>query len=288
MKKFSFYWVVLKATASKWSDDKAPSLGAALAFYSMLSLGPMLLLLLTAAAFFYGQDAAQGRVLNEIDGLIGHDGARAVQDMLAAAAQKKDTGIFASIVGMATLLIGASGVFGQLQDAMNTIWNVKPREGQGIKQLVLRRFFTFTMVLGTGFLLLVSLLLSTVLAAVSEMGEDLLPEAELVMGLVNAGVSFGVVTFLFASIFKYMPDTVVRWRDVWLGAAITAALFTLGKFAIGLYLGHSALSSAYGASGSLVVMLVWVYYSAQILFFGAEFTHEYARIRNDSPTPRSA
>ena len=223
----------------------------------------------------YGHEAAQGRLLGQIDGLIGHEGARAVQDMLAAASEKKETGIWASLIGLATLLFAASGAFGELQDALNGIWQVKAPKGHGFLTMIRHRFLSFSMVIGTGFLLLISLILSTVLSALNEIGSDLLPGGGLIMEALSAVIGFGIVTLLFAGIFKYVPDIHIRWRNVWVGAAITATLFSVGKFAIGLYLGHSAMSSAYGAGGSLVVMLVWVYYSSQILFFGAEFTQVY-------------
>lgn len=266
---------VLAATASKWSDDKAPRLGASIAFYSMLSIGPLLLIFLSAAAVLYGQDAAQGRVLTEIDGLIGKEGARAIQDILAAA-HNENEGIWAALFGFGILLIGASGVFGELQDAMNGIWRVEPKQ-RGIWALIRYRFLSFAMVLSIGFLLLISLILSTVIAAVQELGADYLPASTALIGAINAGSSFAVITVLFACIFKFVPDTYVPWRSVWPAAILTSALFILGKYAIGIYLGQTALSSAYGAGGSLVVLLVWVYYSAQILFFGAELSHVMAQ-----------
>lgn len=268
-------WKLLKQTYHEWTDDDAPRLGAALAFYSMLSLGPLLLLLLSTTGLFFGPEAARGQIMGQIDGMIGREGASVVQEVLASSAEKKD-GIIATLIGAVTLLLGASGVFGQLQTSMNRIWNVKPPEGQGIWGMLKARFLSFTMVLGTGFLLLISLAASAALAAIGEFGTELLPASELIWQGTNQLLSFGLTTVLFALIFKYVPDAIIAWRSVWIGAAITAALFTLGKLAIGLYLGQSAFSSTYGAAGSLVVLLVWVYYSAQILFFGAEFTQVYA------------
>ncbi|MDB5478329.1 MAG: ribonuclease [Alphaproteobacteria bacterium] len=279
------YYHLLKHTVSEWIDDKVPRLGAALAFYSILSLGPLLLLALAAAGLIFGHEAAQGKIVAEIQGLIGQDGARAIQDMIADSAEEKDTGIVASIIGIVMLLVGASGVFGQLQDAMNTIWEVQPKPGRGILGMIRDRFLSFTMVLGTGFMLLSSLVLSTALAALSEYTNGVFEDFAAVMHVVNFIISFAVISLLFAVIFKYLPDAKVAWRDVWTGAIITAFLFTVGKFAIGLYLGHSAFGSSYGAAGSLVVILVWIYYSSQILFFGAEFTQVYANRFGDKIVP---
>ena len=263
------------AAGMKWLEDKSPRLGAAVAFYSMLSIGPVLLLFLSVAAMMYGAEAAQGQLLHQIDGLLGHEGARAIQDMLARA-NSEDHGMLASIISIITLFFAASGVFGELQDSFNDIWKVPTRTGSGFINFLRTRFLSFSMVLGTGFLLLISLIVNAILSAWNEMGTNAFPGYETLMVMMNTGISFSIVTLLFASIFKYIPDTHIKWADVLPGAVVTAILFTLGKFAIGLYLGHSAVSSAYGAGGSLVVVLVWVYYSAQIMFFGAEFTYVYA------------
>ena len=266
---------LVKATFGQWSADKAPRLGAALAFYSVLSMGPLLMLALSAAGLLFGHDAAQGKIVAQIQGVIGDQGARAIQDMLTEAARKKTTGTVAAIIGLITLFVGASGVFGQLQDAMNTIWQVK-LEKRGILSLIQHRFLSFSMVLGTGFLLLTSLVLSSALAALDNYTSSFVTGFAVALHVLNAIISIGVISALFALIFKYMPDAKIAWRDVWIGAVLTAILFTVGKFAIGLYIGHSSFSSSYGAAGSLVVILVWIYYSAQILFFGAEFTQVYA------------
>lgn len=274
-------WTLLTETYREWNEDHAPRLGAALAFYAMLSLGPLLLLILSGTALLFGEAAARGQIMGQIDGLVGTEGAAAIQEVLAASAAHEGAGWFATLVGLLTLLIGASGVFGQLQEALNLIWNVKPQQFS-FWMLVRRRFFSFTMVLGTGFLLLISLIVSAALAMLGEFSLAL-PGAEILWQGVNQLVGFAIITGLFAVIFKYVPDIRIAWRDVWIGAALTAALFTLGKLAIGLYLGHSAFSSTYGAAGSLVVVLVWVYYSAQILFFGAEFTQVTSRYRMRPP-----
>lgn len=273
---YKFVYYLLDKTISDWNEHKVPQMGAALAFYSILSLGPILLIALAGAALFFGQDAAHGKIIAQIDGMVGHEGARAIEDMIKDSAKRESTGMFAAAIGVVTLLFGASGVFGQLQDSMNTIWQVKPKAGLSILSIVKNRFISFSMVLGTGFLLLTSLAISAALSAMSEYATGHFGDLNFLMRLLDATISFGIVTLLFAIIFKYLPDTKIYWHDVWLGSAITALLFTAGKFAIGFYLGQSSFSSSYGAAGSLVVLLVWVYYSAQILFFGAEFTQVYA------------
>ncbi len=270
-------WHLLNATVKEWLDDRVPSLGAALAFYCMLSLGPLLLVLLSLAGLFFGEKAAHHQIMSQIDGLIGAQGANAIEEVLAAGNERKDAGWLATIIGAVTLIVGASGVFRHLQETLNLVWGVEPKGGKGIWRIIRKRFLSFTMVLGTGFLLLVSLVLSAALAAVGEFGTALAPGMAPVWQVINQAVGFGVITAVFALLFKYLPDAEVEWRDVWIGAALTAALFTLGKFGIGLYLGQSAFGSIYGAAGSLVVLLVWVYYSSQILFFGAEFTQVYAK-----------
>ncbi len=273
---FKESWEVLKQTSSEWLDDHAARLGAALAFYSVLSLAPLLVIVLAIAALVFGEEAARGQLVAQIEDMVGTEGARAIQEIIAHA-QKPEAGILATVLGVVTLLFGAAGVFGQLQDALNTIWEIQSKPGRGIWGFLKARFFSFAMVLGTGFLLLVSLVLSAALAALGKYMTDALPGLGPVWQVVNFGVSFGVITLLFALIFKVVPDVIIAWKDVWVGAALTALLFTLGKFLLGLYLGRSSVGSAYGAAGSLVVLVVWIYYSAQILFFGAEFTQVYAK-----------
>lgn len=270
-------WLMLKQTASDWVEDKAPQLGAALAFYSLLSIAPLLLIAISIAGLVFGEEAARGGIEHQIEDLVGEQGAQAVEDMLAHA-KKPGAGILATVTGIATLLFGASGVFGQLQDSLNTIWEVRPKPGGGVWGFLRTRFLSFAMVLGVGFLLLVSLVLSAGLAAIGNYLGDLLPAWGTLVGVLNFVISFLVITLLFALIFKLLPDVKIAWKDVWFGAALTAALFTIGKFLIGLYLGYASVESSYGAAGSLVVFVLWVYYSAQILFFGAEFTQVYARM----------
>ena len=273
---FSESWQVLKTAGSDWVEDKASQLGAALAFYSILSLAPLLLIAVAIAATVFGESTAKSELMEQLTGMIGEQGAGAISTMLDHA-QKPGSGIVATVFGLTTLIFGASGVFAQLQTAMNTIWEVPAKKNAGIWDTVRSRFLSFAMVLGTGFLLLVSLILSAVISGIGSYIGDQWPAFEPISQLSNAVVSFLVVTLLFAMIFKLLPDTDIAWRDVWVGALLTAILFTIGKFIIGLYLGKAAVGSAYGAAGSLVVLLIWIYYSAQILFFGAELTQVYAR-----------
>jgi membrane protein len=268
-------WRLLTAAASKWSEDKAPRLGAALAYYTVFSLAPLLVIIIGIAGLVFSQKAAEGAIVEQISGLVGEQSAAAIQAMLAKA-HTPSSGALATIVGIATLLLGASGLFGQLQDALNTIWGVEPKPGRGVLGMLKDRFLSFVAILGTAFLLLVSLVLSALLAAAGRAFNALLPAPETVLHIANFLLSFGVIMALFAMMFKVLPDVKIAWRDVWLGAGVTSLLFTVGKYALALYLGKSDMGSAYGAAGSLVIILVWVYYSAQILLFGAEFTAVYA------------
>jgi membrane protein len=272
------YWQMLKETASAWIDDKAFRMGAALAYYSVFSMAPLLLIAIGIAGLVFGEQAARGEVLNQIRDTVGTQTATAIEEILAHAGQDGG-GTWATIVGLAVLLFGASGVFVELQDALNTIWKVMPRPGRTVWEMVRERLLSFTVILGTGFLLLVSLILSAALAA---LGGVLKPAVSLPGGAglwqaLNFGLSFGTITLLFAMIYQILPDAEIAWRDVWVGALSTALLFTLGKYLIGLYLGHSTLTSAFGAAGSVILVLSWVYYSSLILLFGAEFTRVYAR-----------
>jgi len=273
---FKTIWELLKETFSDWSEDKASRLAASLAYYTIFSIAPLIIIVIAVASLIFGREAVQGQIEGQIQGLVGDEGAGLIQEMIQGASNQSGS-IIATIVGVATLLFGATGVFGQLQDALNTIWEVTPKQGRGIWGIIKDRFISFTMVLGVGFLLMVSLVLSAGLAAVNEFMSGALDNVAYVGQVINFIVSFGVITLLFAMIYKILPDVEIAWSDVWIGAAVTALLFTIGKFLIGLYLGQSAISSSYGAAGALVVILVWIYYSAQILFFGAEFTQVYAK-----------
>lgn len=269
------YLALFKETAKEFGEDKAPRLGAALAYYTIFSVGPLLLIAVAMAGLFLGQEAAQGQISEQLGKFFGPQMATSLEQMIQAAAKPK-SGRLATIVGLLTLMLGASGVFGQLKDAMNTIWNVQPKKASGIKGFIVQRFLSMAMVLGIGFLLLVTLVFDTVIAAMGPMLERLIGGEAIVHGL-SLLLSFAVSTVLFAAIFRVLPDIDIAWRDVWLGAVFTSILFVIGKWGIGLYLGKAAVGSAYGAAGSLVILLVWVYWSAQILFFGSEFTQVYAR-----------
>lgn len=277
-------WEIAKETAKDWSDDDASTLAAALAYYALLSLAPLLVISVGVAGWFLGADAARGRVASELSRVVGGDAAQGIQSIVVNADEPKQ-GLIGTVVGVVTAFVGASGVFGQLQTSLDKIWEVKPKADRGILGQLKDRFFSFTMVLGVAFLLLVSLVLSSVLSSFGEVMADTLPGGAVVWQIVNFAVSFGVVTLLFALIFKVIPDVKVQWRDVWLGAAVTALLFTIGKQLLGLYLGKAAVGSAYGAAGSLVALVVWVYYAAQILFMGAEFTQVQARRRGAEIEP---
>ena len=265
----------LKSVFDEWWEDNAPRLGAALAFYTLFSLSPLLIIAVAIAGLIFGREAAQGHVVDQIAGLVGHEGATAVQTMIESA-RKPASGILASLFGFFTLLVGATGLFGELQGALNTIWDVPDQPGNGFIGILKNRFLSFTMVLGIGFLLLVSLLVSAGLAAAGHFLAGMFPTVAFVGHVVNFLVSILVTTLLFAMIYKYLPNVEIGWSDVWIGATVTALLFTAGKFFIGLYLGTSGVSSAYGAASSLVIILIWVYYSAQIFLLGAEFTQIYA------------
>ena len=267
---------VLKETYQEWSEDQAARLAAALAYYTAFSIAPLLLLVISIAGLVFGREAAQGQVFAQLQGLLGPDAASAIQEGIANS-DNTGAGTLSVIIGLATLIWSASNVFSQLQDALNTIWEVKADPDAGIVATIRRRFLSMTMVLGIGFLLLVSLMLSAGLSAVGAFFSGLLPGGAIVWQAVNFVLSFAVVALLFAAIYKVLPDVTIAWSDVWIGAGVTALLFTIGKLLIGLYLGHASVGSTFGAAGSLLVFLVWVYYSAQILFFGAEFTQVFAR-----------
>ena len=276
MKSLAMGATILKEAIVAWNEDKVPRLGAALAYYTLFSLAPLLMIVVAVASLVFGEQAAQGQIADEIKGLVGDKGADAIQAILQNAGARKSSGVVATVIGITTLLFGASGVFGELQDALNTIWGVKPKPGRGVLGIVRSRFFSFAMVLGIGFLLLVSLVLSAVIAAAGKFFQSHLPVPEPVLHLGSTVVTFLMVTILFMLLYKVVPDVHIEWRDVVIGAAVTALLFSIGKFLIGLYLGKASVGSAYGAAGSIVVFMVWVYYSAQIFFLGAEFTHVFA------------
>jgi membrane protein len=274
----------LFATAySEWSKDEAPRMGASLAYYTILSLAPLLVIAIAIAGFVFGNEAVQGRIVSEIGGLVGTEGARAIETMIRGASGQKSEGLFASLLGVLTLFFGAASVVVELRTDLRKIWKVPQSTATGIKAQIKQESFAFALVIGTGFLLLVSLLVSTAISAAEKFFSDLLPIPGVVLQTVNVLVSLAIFTGLFAVIFKVLPNVPVPWSDVWFGAAVTAILFSVGKLLIGMYLGRAGFGSTFGAAGSLVVVLVWVYYSAQILFFGAELTQVYAREHGFAP-----
>jgi membrane protein len=283
------YVNLVKDSATAWSEDYAPSMGAALSYYSLFSIAPLLLIIIGIAGLVFGEDAARGAIFGELRGLIGDQGAQAVEGLLQAA-DKPAQGIISTIIGFAILVLGATAVFGELQNALDRIWRAPAREkSSGLWNLLRTRLLSFGMVLGIAFLLMVSLVLSAALAALGKWWGPVFGSWEVVGHLVDLLVSFGLVTVMFALIYRYIPRVRVEWHDVWIGAAVTAVLFAIGKFAIGLYLGKSGVASSFGAAGSLVILMVWVYYSAQIFLFGAEFTWVYAHAfgsRRGQPRPR--
>lgn len=280
--KLKELFALIKATFAKFNEDKAPQLAAALSFFTLFSITPLLIVMIAIAGLAFGHQAAQNEIVDKIQGVVGKDAAVMIQTMIENA-NKPTTGIVATIIAVLTLVLGAAGAFGQIKATLNQIWHAPPRPSQGFVKDILRaisgEFIAFLMVLGTGFLLLASLVLSTVLSAINNYTGSYTAAAAPFWELVHFFVSIGLSTLLFAIVYKILPNAKIAWRDVWTGAAITAALFALGKFLIGLYLGHSGVSSTYGAAGALVVLLLWINYSAQIFFLGAEFTYVYAHLR---------
>jgi membrane protein len=270
-------WGLLQETITRWQEDKASRLAAALSYYTIFSLPPLLLIIIAVAGFFLGRSAVRQQIVGQISSVMGDQGAQAIQVMLDNAGWSQGAGILATVIGVVTLLMGATGAFVQLQDALDTIWDVAPRPGGPILSTVKDRLLSFSMVLVIAFLLLVSLLVSAALSALGSYLQSMLPETLWLARLLSFVLSFGLITLLFALIYKYLPDAEIAWGDVWPGAAVTALLFVIGKFVLGLYLGSSSAASAYGVAGSLVLILLWIYYSSQILFLGAEFTQVYAR-----------
>ena len=266
---------LLKKTYNSWNEDNAPRLGAALSYYTIFSIAPLLVIATAIAGVALGHDAVQGQLKETLTGTLGQNGAQAVEGMVTSA-NRSGTGTVATVAGIIMLIAGASGVFAELQGSLNTIWGVVPKKDRGVWAVIQDRFLSVVMALGTAFLLLVSLVVSAVLAGVGKYLSGSLPGGEMLWSAVNSVVSFGVVALMFALLFKYLPDAKTHWKDIWIGALATAALFVVGKTVIGLYLGRTSVSSAYGAAGSLAIVLLWVYYVAQIFFFGAEFTKVYA------------
>lgn len=268
-------WLLTRDAVLAWFSDFAPSMGAALAYYTIFSLAPMLVIVIAIAGFFFGQEAAQGEIVMQLRDIVGTTAASAIEGLLKSASEPGQ-GIIAATLGIVTLVIGATAVFAELQSALDRIWKIPPDNKGGIVGMLRKRLLSFGMVMGLGFMLLISLVLSAILAALGKWWSSMLGGWTIVLEALNVSVSFAVVTGLFAMIYKFMPRASIPWRDVWVGAIVTALLFTIGKFLIGLYLGKASIGSSFGAAGSLVVLLAWVYYSAQIFLFGAEFTRVFA------------
>jgi len=270
-------WPLIKESAANWSTHKDARLGAALAYYSIFSMGPLTIIAISIAGFFFGQDVVRGEVGQEIRGLLGESGAQAIEGMLVGASHPRE-GIIPAIIGVGAMVFAAVGVVVQLKDALNTVWEVQAPKKGGVWNFVRTYILSLAAVIAVGFLLLVSLAMTAGLAVVGKFLTPSFPEG--MLQLVGFFASFSVITALFAMMFKWLPDAEVEWRDVWLGAIFTGALFEIGKFVIGLYIGKQGLESTFGAAASLVVVLIWVYYSAQIVLMGAEFTRAYAGRRN--------
>jgi membrane protein len=274
-----------KESFRDWGEDKAERLGAALAYYAIFSIGPLLLIATAMAGFFLGEAAVRGELASRLKSQIGDSGAEVVSTIVQNAS-KPATGIIATVIGLVMLLLAASGLFGHLKDALNTIWEVAPAKGGGVIQMVFAQALQFIMVLVIGVLLLASLLVNSLLAALSDLLKSVLPGGALPWQILGFVVTIGMVILVFALIYKVLPDVVIQWRDVWIGATITAVLFVLGQLLLSLYLGLANPGTAFGAAGSLVVLLVWIYYSAQIVFFGAEVTQVYATEYGSGITPK--
>ena len=270
------YYDLFRQTFREFGQDKAPRLGAALAYYTTFSVAPLLLIAISVAGLVFGEEAARNEISTQLRNVMGANTAEILEQMIESAAKPK-SGTVATILGFLMLFFGASGVFMQLNDALDTIWNVERKKAKGVIGFLKNRFLSIAMVLGIGFLLLVTLVFDAMISALGNSLDQRFPGGEALLQSAQIVLSFVLVTVLFAAIFRFMPDVRPGWRDVWLGAVFTAVLFVAGKFALSIYLGKAAIGSSFGAAGSLVILLVWVYWSAQILFFGAEFTQVYAR-----------
>ena len=267
---------IAKDSVSAWFRDYAPSMGAALSYYTIFSLAPLLIIVIAVAGLVFGAEAAQASIVAQLRGLLGNDAAKGVQELLQSARQPAK-GVTASVIGAITLILGATSVFGELQSALDRIWRAPAAAAQGFWGLLRTRLLSFGMVLAIGFLLLVSLVVSAALAALGEWWGTWFGGWEVLLQILNFVVSLGVITVLFALIYRLLPRAQVAWQDVWVGAAVTALLFTIGKFAIGMYLGKADVTSGFGAAGSIALLLVWIYYSSQVFLLGAEFTWLYAK-----------
>jgi membrane protein len=267
---------VIKQSAKGFGDDKVAKLGGSLAYFTVFSLGPMLMVIIFFADLFYGRAAIEGTIYGQIEGFVGPAAAVQIQEIIKNASLSGKSNVTA-IIGFVTLFIGATGVFAEIQDTINFIWNLKPKPKKNWRKVLVDRLLSFSVVVSLGFLLLVSLLVTAVVEALSGRLHQIFPSATVTLVyVINLLITFGITTLLFAIIFKVLPDALIKWRDVLTGAMVTAVLFMIGKFAITFYVGTSNMGTSYGAAGSLVVILIWIYYSSLILYFGAEFTKAYA------------
>jgi membrane protein len=278
-------WTLLKRSSSDFVEHKALKLSASLAYYTIFSLAPMLIVIIGLCSLFFGREAIEGRVYNELNEFIGKSAALEIQDVIKNTSKSRNN-LIATIIGITTLMVGATGVFSEIQDSINMIWGIKVIPKRGWVKMLANRVLSFSMVISIGFLLMVSLLINALVAAFGDRLAHYFPNLTLyVFHVVNYLLTFGIITLLFAIIFKVLPDARIKWKDVTVGAVFTAFLFILGKLAITFYLGKSTLGVAYGAAGSIIIILIWVYYSSIILYFGAEFTQVYARTHGGEITP---
>jgi membrane protein len=282
--KLLIIYQLLKETVVGCLNGDILSQGAALAYYTIFAIAPLFIIALALAGFCFGEEAARRQLFGQLNQLVGKEGGDAIQ-ALVAAANKSRAGFWATGIAVITLAVAATGVFVQLQNSLNALWHIQQARGRGLRNFIRRRLLSFAMVVGMGFLLLVSLVCSAGLAALGSFIGDHFSGRDMLLKGLNFFISLGIITTLFAMIFKFLPDVKIAWGDVWLGGFITALLFNLGKFFIGIYIGRSSITSVYGAMGSLVIVLMWVYYSAQILFFGAHFTRVYAVRFGVKPKP---
>jgi membrane protein len=276
------FWLVTKHSAEAFIEDGALSRGAAIAFYAITSIGPLLLIVVAVAGLFFGEDAARGALMDRLGRAMGPQSAGFLQ-LAIGSASSHGSGIIATVVGVVSLIVTASGVFGEMQTALNAIWRADP-EGTGVVRLIKARLSSLMLVVALGFLLLVSLVVGAAVAALGQALDDIMPFTETLLHLLNFAVSMCCLSAIFAAIYKILPDRHLEWRDTIVGAVVTALLITIGKMAIGIYIGHSGIASSYGAAGSVLASLLWIYYSAQIFLFGAEFTRAFAEQRSAGTT----
>lgn len=277
-------WAIVRGGLKGWWNDNVPRLGASLAYYTLFAIAPVIIVAIGIAGLVFGPEAVRGQIVHQVDDLIGLEGGRAVQALLQGASNHS-AGVLATVIGSITFLLGATGAFLELQYALNTIWRVAPKATAGLRDFLVQRLVSFGLVVAIGFLLMVSLAVSAALAAFSGWLNASVPGIAFVWMAVNLVISIAVTTVLFALVYKVLPDVDLDWPDVWTGALMTSVLFAIGKTVIGLYIGHSSTASSYGAAGSVVVLLLWVYYSAQIVLFGAELTRAYTATRRGAPKP---